>query len=135
MKYTRNSIYSYVKKAVELEMPNAFVTAEYTATPAKFPAVFIREISQVRTAEATTLAFTDKQHESSFEVQIFSAKQSGAMTEAYKLMEIVRNSFNELYFAEISETPIENAIDKTIFRLVARFRRVIGGGDTMPTKQ
>lgn len=80
----------------------------------------------------TQIDFEDVQWESVFEIQIVSAKANTAATEAYGIMDIARQSFNDLYYREFSETNIDNG---DTFTLVGRFRRVIGGGDEMPIIQ
>ena len=78
----------------------------------------------------TQLDFQDVQYESVFEIQVVSAKNNTSSTEAYSLMEIARQAFSDLYYREFSETNIDTG---DTFTIIGRFRRVIGGGDTMPT--
>ena len=54
-----------------------------------------------------------------------------AATEAYNIMEVARNAMSAMYYREFSETNIDGG-DK--FTIVGRFRRVIGGGDTLPSE-
>jgi hypothetical protein len=44
-------------------------------------------------------------------------------------MESAKAAFNKLYYREFSETNIDRGDTYTI---VGRFRRIIGGGDTIP---
>lgn len=129
MKYSRNAVYSFVRDAVKAEFPDAFVTGKYVLKPAKFPAVYIHEIDRSRTLQGTQLDFQDVQWESVFECQVASAKADTAMTEAYEIMDVVRQAFSNLYYREFSEANTDK-IDT--FTVIGRFRRVIGGGDEMP---
>lgn len=129
MNYSRNAVYTRVHDAILADAPNTYVTSRHVAKPSSFPAVLIHEIDRSRPLQNTQLDFEDVQWESVFEVQVVSAKANTAATEAYAIMEIARQAMSSLYYREFSETNIDNGDD---FTIVGRFRRVIGGGDTMP---
>ena len=128
--YSRNGVYSRVRAAIVAQYPSAYVTSRMVAKPSTFPAILIHEIDRNRPIENVQLDFQDVQWESVFEAQVVSAKANTAATEAYNIMEIVRQTFSDLYYREFSETNIDSG---DTFTIVGRFRRVIGGGDTMPT--
>ena len=128
--YTRNAVYSRVRAPIIAEFPNAYVTSRMVAKPSSFPAILIHEIDRNRPIQNTQLDFQDVQWESVFEAQVVSAKANTAATEAYSIMEIVRQAFSDLYYREFSETNIDNG---DTFTIIGRFRRIIGGGDTMPS--
>lgn len=128
--YSRNAIYTFVRSAINSAFPSAYITSRMVAKPASFPAILIHEIDRDRPLQNTQLDFEDVQWESVYEVQIVSAKANTAATEAYSIMDVVRQSFNNLFYREFSETNIDRG---DTFTLIGRFRRVIGGGDTMPT--
>jgi hypothetical protein len=44
-------------------------------------------------------------------------------------MDLARAAFSSLYYREFSETNIDRG---DTFTIVGRFRRIIGGGDSMP---
>ena len=56
-------------------------------------------------------------------------KQNTAATEAYSIMDLAKAAMSGLYYREFSETNIDRS---DTFTIIGRFRRVIGGGDTMP---
>ena len=129
MKYSRNAVYNRLRERILAEFPNAYVTSRMVAKPASFPAILIHEIDRFRPLESTQLNFKDVQWESVFEAQIVSAKANTASSEAYDIMDIVRQSFSDIYYREFSETNIDNG---DTFHIIGRFRRKIGGGDEMP---
>ena len=129
MKYTRNAVYTCVTDAIRASFPSAYCTSRYVAKPSSFPACYIHEIDRSRPLEYTQLDFEDVQWESSFEIQIVSAKADTAASEAYAVMETARAAFGNLYYRQFSEAIIDQG-EK--FTVIGRFRRVIGGGDTMP---
>ena len=128
MKYSRNAVYTRIHDAVKASFADAYVTATYEITPSAFPTVFVRETSSVQGARAVTFTTDDDQYQSTFEVQIFCDKQ---MT-AYSIMSIVQAEMRELHYIQDMLQPVDN-LDRTIYRLVARFHRTYGGGDEMPT--
>ena len=130
MTYSRNAIYTRIVNAIRAVYPNTYCTSRLVAKPSTFPACYIHEIDRNRPLQNTQLDFQDVQYESVFEIQVVSAKNNTASTEAYNLMEIARQAFSDLYYREFSETNIDTG---DTFTIIGRFRRVIGGGDTMPT--
>ena len=128
---TRNAIYTRVVNAIRAAYPSTYCTSRYVAKPSSFPACYIHEIDRSRPLENTQLDFQDVQWESSFEIQVVSTLANTAATEAHNIMEVARNAMSTMYYREFSETNIDGG-DK--FTVVGRFRRVIGGGDTLPSE-
>lgn len=130
MTYERTAVYNYVRGMVAEAYPSVYITSRYVAKPPAFPACLIREIDRNRPIQNTQLDFKDVQWESVFEAQVVSAKANVSATEAYSIMEVVRQAFSNLYYREFSETSVDSG---DTYSIIGRFRRVIGGGDTMPT--
>lgn len=132
MKYTNNAIYTLVRNAVKEVFADANVTQTYVPKRAAFPTVFIREIGRLTPQETATISNAQDIYETTWEAQVFSDLHPGAKEQAYELMAIVKATLRTLYFVETFESPLEQS-DKDIYCLVARFRRVIGSGEEMPT--
>lgn len=132
MKYTNNAIFTAIRNAVKAEYADANCVQMYTPTPAKFPTVFAREIGHFTPQQAWTLTNAQDISERTWEVQVFSNLSTGSKEQAYEILDICKNVMRSLYFLETFEQPIDQQ-DKSIYCLVARFRRVIGGGEDMPT--
>lgn len=130
MTYSRNAIYTRIANAIKTVFPNAYCTSRMVASPAKFPACLIHEIDNSRPLQNTQLDFEDVQYESVFEIQVVSNKANTAASEAYDIMAFADAAFNGLYYRRFSQTNIDRS---DTFTIIARYRRVIGGGDTMPT--
>lgn len=127
--YSRNAVYTEVRSAIATQFPTAYITSRMVAKPSTFPAVLIHEIDRNRPTQNIQLDFQDVQWESVYEIQIVSAKANTAATEAYSIMDVARQTMSNLFYREFSETNIDTG---DTFTLIGRFRRVIGGGDTMP---
>lgn len=132
MNYTNNAIYSRVRTAVQTVESSAFLTQTYAPVPTKFPTVFVREIGRLTPQETATMSNAQDIYETTWEAQIFTNVKNGSKEQAYSLMSAVKGAFRKLYFVETMEEPIEQS-DKNIYCLVARFRRIIGSGEAMPT--
>lgn len=132
MKYTNNAIFTAIRNAVKTEYADANCVQMYTPTPAKFPTVFAREIGHFTPQQAWTLTNAQDISERTWEVQVFSNLSTGSKEQAYEILDICKDVMRNLYFIETFEQPIDQQ-DKSIYCLVARFRRVIGGGEDMPT--
>ena len=127
---TRNAIYDHVASAITAVHTNVRCTSRYIPVPPSYPSCYIHEIEHYRPLENMQLDYEDVQWQSSFEIQVISNKKGTAASEAYSIMETAKAAFNSLYFRELSETSIEGT---ETFTVIGRFRRHIGGGDSMPT--
>ena len=109
-----------------------YCTSRFTPKPEHFPACYMTEISRRDVVRNVTLAHDSDVQDVSWEVQIYSNKAVGALDEAFSILEDVETAFHGLAFIETmcSEMPFG---DKSIYRLVARFSRVIGGNDSIQT--
>ena len=132
MKYTNNAIYTRIRNAAVACVATCNCTQTYTLTKAKFPTVFAREIGRLTPNGTPTLSNAQDISERSWEVQIFSNVKPGAKEQAYELMDAVKGALRSLYFVEYFESPLDQQ-DKSIYCLVARFRRIIGSGEDMPS--
>lgn len=126
---TRNAVYDYVSKAITAVHTNAHCTSRRVPKPSAYPSCYIHEIDHYRPLENMQLDYQDVQWQSSFEIRIISNKKGTAASEAYAILDTARSAFNEIYYRELSATPIDGT---ETFTIVARFRRTIGGGDSMP---
>ena len=131
MTYSVNGIFDYVKRSILASHSEAYVTSRREPIPRAFPCVEIRQFNKNRQINAVTLDMKDRQYITIFEVQIFSNSQNSALSEAYALEETVETAFNNLGYRVTFCQPIDN-IDPSIFRIIARFERVIGMGDILP---
>lgn len=130
--YTNNAIFTAIRSAVTAVVGTAYCTQTYVGIPSKFPTVFAREVGRFTPTEAATMSNAQDIYETTWEVQIFSNLKTGAKEQAYSLMGAVKTALRGLYFVETMENPIESG-DNSYYTLVARFRRIIGSGESMPT--
>lgn len=125
---THNVIYTKICDAVLSVNENAYCSAVFNPVPASFPAVFVREVNRKVNRRYVDLECTDEQYTSTYQVQVFSNLKTGAMSEAYSILDAIKASFKKMYYIEDMERQLDN-IDPSIYRLVAEFTRTIGSGD------
>lgn len=132
MTYSREAVYTYVRNAIVTAHSGAYVTSRREPVGKTFPAVRLSEVNRIRTQAYATLANDDQQYNSTFEAEIFSNEQNGALATAYSVLDTVESAFKTLGYFETFCEPIDN-IDPSVFRIVARFSRQIGMADVMPS--
>lgn len=131
MSMTRNKIYSYVEARVKDHGADIYCAGKLEPIPSSFPACFIEEAQHNQRSSAVTLDHDDEQLDVTYEVQVCSNRVNGALSECYDIMGVVEAAFKTLAFVEISCSPVDN-IDPAVYRLVARFTRLICALDPMP---
>lgn len=132
MTYSRKAVYSYVRNAIVASHSGAYVTARREPVPKNFPAIELTEMNRVRTERFATLANDDEQYDSTFQAEIFSNAQNGALEEAYSILGTIESAFKKLGYFETYCQPIDN-VDPSIFRIISRFTKQIGMADVIPT--
>jgi len=132
MKYSKNAVYTSVRNAVKTVYAEAYVTGTIAAVPAKSPAVMMQEIGYFHNSEAVTLGGSQGVWTSTFEAQVFSNKAKTGMTECTTIMDTVVSAFVSLGYVLTAMNIVEDGKDGKN-RLTARFRRICGDGEAMPT--
>ena len=123
-------IYNYIEKATNTTARPVYCATRLEIIPPSFPACYLTEINRYDRG-SVNLMRTDKMKMMVWEAQIFSNKATGAVDEAYGILEDVDIAFAHLGFTQTYCQQVSN-IDPSIYRLVGRWERMIGDGDTFP---
>lgn len=126
-------IYNYIEEAVNLPDRPVYCASRYEIVPPSFPAAYLSEIDRMDRG-AINLKRTDKMKFITWEAQVFSNLTVGAVDEAHEIMDDIDGAMAHLGFTQTYCMPIENA-DPTIYRLVGRWTRLLGDGDTLPVTE
>lgn len=126
-------IYNYIEEAVNLPDRPVYCASRYEIVPPSFPAAYLSEIDRMDRG-AINLKRTDKMKFVTWEAQVFSNLTVGAVDEAHEIMDDIDDAMARLGFVQTYRAPIENA-DPTIYRLVGRWTRLLGDGDTLPVTE
>ena len=130
---TRHEIFTKLDTDVNTTARPVYMTSRFESVWEQFPACYVTEISRRDLRNAVNLLFTDNVKVVGWEAQVFSNKTVGAVDEAHDIMTDIEESFREMKFIETycAETPYT---DRSIYRIVARFERVIADSDTLNTE-
>lgn len=119
----RNEVFSRIREAVKAEFPNASIEAEYVNEPAAFPHVSVEAIDM--SPEYLDNTATEKYTRTVYEINIHSDKRSGAMTECYKIADIISVLLIGCNMVRtFGPRPLQNLANNSIKRLVLRFEGV-----------
>lgn len=130
MAISKNQIYTNIVNAVTDAFPTAYCAGRIEPIPDHFPAVYARMIGFSIPVNSVSLTFDSHLERPTYEVQVFSAKENDAGQEAYDIMRVVGSVMASMGFLCDMVEPIDN-IDPTVFRIVGRWHRIIGDGDTV----
>lgn len=132
---TQNEVYNRIADALQGEFETLFTTSTRVYAPKVFPCVWIVEIDGTPDGRYVNLDLSDEQRRSTFEVQAYSNAPEGAMLEVDAIIGKAILEFRKIGYVCSMNQPIDNGYDENIKRRVARFTRIIGGGDTLPEIQ
>ena len=118
-----NRVLTNIKTAETGTCPN--ITSANSDNPPKFPALLVDQIDNPDVAE--DLENSENAIESTIEIQAYSNK---SLTESRKIINIACDAMRQMgYRRRMGPKQVANAGTSKIFRIVARFSRVIGSGD------
>lgn len=114
-----NEVYTRVKTEVKATFSDIDSSSEYVNAPASFPHMSV-EMTDSYPADATN-ALSEGMTRCVFTVNVYSNKANGRKAEAKKIMNIINEAFASMNFTRLSQMPMPNLADNTIYRIVARF--------------
>lgn len=127
---TFEDVYTKARAAVLERYSSAYLTSMYEPIPSSFPAVSIRSVGRSTPAQNVSLNNTENVQEWTIEVQVCSNLKNAQKSEADSILSIIEQSMKSMFFVETSASPVDNA-DTNIYRLVARFRRIVADADEL----
>ena len=120
-----NKVLSVVREAVLAQYPTASVYGEYVEVPASFPCVTVTEDTNYTYVYTKDEQLAEHHTEVQYAVNVYSNKQTGAKLEAKAIMNIADNAMQGMKFWRTMTRQVPN-VDRTIYRLIARYRAVVG---------
>lgn len=120
-----NKVLSVVREAVLAQYPTASVYGEYVEVPASFPCVTVTEDTNYTYVYTKDEQLAEHHAEVQYSINVYSNKQAGAKLEAKAIMNIADNAMQGMKFWRTMTRQVPN-VDRTIFRLIARYRAVVG---------
>ena len=121
-----SEVFSTVATALRAEFTGIFVSGEAVAAPSSFPAVTLVEQDNSTYQRSLDSSGSEKHAVVMYEANAYSNLGSGKKKQTRAIMAIIDNEMQDMGFVRIGSSPAEvpNA-DKTIYRMVARYRATI----------
>ena len=112
-------------------LPTTYVSGVYEPVPSSFPAVYITEIDNSVWRNGISSSEVDNYAAITYEVNVYSNVKGRKKTECREIANTVDGVMKGLNFTRMSMNPVPNLADSTIYRIVARYRAVVGQNETL----
>ena len=119
-----NEVFDKIARAIKVEYPKAHIVGEYVKSPPRFPSISIIETDN-SVYERTQSNSIENHADVTYEVNIYSNKESGKKSECKAIATLIDNEFATLGFSRMMLQPIPNLDDATIYRMVGKYRAVV----------
>lgn len=121
-----SEVYSCVETALKAACPKVFMTGEYVKSPSSFPCVSLVEINNAVYRNSSTNTVEENHIAVTYEVNVYSNKTKGKKAECRTIMSVVDTKLANIGFTRMMLEPVPNMEDATIYRLLGRYRAVVG---------
>lgn len=112
-------------------LPTTYVSGVYEPVPSSFPAVYITEIDNSVWRNGISSSEVENYAAITYEVNVYSNVKGRKKTECREIANTVDGVMKGLNFTRMSMNPVPNLADSTIYRIVARYRAVVGQNETL----
>lgn len=123
-----NKVYTALRQV--LTPMGAITGSVFTESPAKFPYVFIEMTNNSIYERGVDSAYIENFSEQNFEINIYT-KGNTKKTMAKQLAEAVDSKLKEFGFRRIMYSPVPNFIDNNIYRMILRYKVIVGRNETL----
>ena len=126
-----NLVIDTISKAIGASAySNTLVVSDYTDTPSSFPCVSVIEADNYTYRRTQDNDLKEHHTNVMYEVNVYSNKTKASKEEAKAILDIVDTAFQNIKFTRTLKQSIPNR-DKTVYRIVARYRAIIGEAQTI----
>ncbi len=119
-------IFSEVSEKARAKFPKLFMVGEYVKSPPSFPCVSLVEIDNATFRNSQTTDTRENHVAVTYELNIYSNKKSGKKSECKSIAAYIDELLMRLNFTRTMLEPVPNEGDATIYRMLGRYRAVIG---------
>lgn len=126
-----SEIFSDLSEVIRTAYPNIFMTGEYVKSPSSFPCVSLVEISNAVYRNSSNTSVEENHAAVTYEVNVYSNKSKGKKAECREIMNVIDTRLAEIGFTRMMLEPVPNMEDATIYRLLGRYRAVVGADHTI----
>ena len=120
-----NDVFSLVAAELRSEYAGVWVSGDYVAVPARFPAVIISEANNRVYEMSRTSSKRENAATVMYECKIYSNKVNNKHQEARAIAKTLDAKMDELGFTRTFMSPIPNLLDASVFQIICRYEAVI----------
>ena len=126
-----NEIFSEVAAAARAKFPGLYMVGEYVKTPPEFPCVSLVEIDNATFRNSMTNQPEENHAAVTWELNVYSNKKSGKKSECKAIAACIDEVLLRRNFTRMMLEPVPNEADATVYRMLGRYRAVIGKDHTI----
>jgi len=126
-----SELFTLIAETVRGAYPDAFVSQEYVARPARFPAVSIRESSNTANRSTQTSSQTENHADVMYEVNVYSNRAEGKKAECKAIIALIDEQFGFYGFTRSFLNAIPNLNEATVYRMTARYTATVSADKTI----
>lgn len=122
-----NIIYTTLKKVLinECKLNPQFISTEIVLKPKNYPWVTIIEMMNIPYSKTQTNDDIENHAEVVYEINVYTNDKNGKKSRCKKIISTVDTKMKNLGFRRIMLSPIPNANDPTIYRIIARYEAIV----------
>ena len=124
-------VFNSVATKVRAAYPKAYMVGEYVKTPSSFPCVSLVEVDNQVWKNSRSSTETENHAQVMYEVQVFTNDTKGKKSKCREIIGVVDDALKHLGFTRTLLNPIPNEEDATIYRMVGRYRALVGKDSTI----
>ena len=121
-----HQVFDRVAKAIRASFPKAVVRGEYVRSPSSFPFVSLVEQSNTTYRDSQTTTNFENHVSLLYVAEIYSNKKTAKKDECRRIAAILDQEMRRIGFDRSFLQPTPNMEDSTIYRIVGRYRAIVG---------
>lgn len=124
-------VYDYIASRALEAFPGLYVTGEYVPSPPSFPCLVIMELDNFALAGSQSADNMENHAVVLYEIAVYSNLTTGRKAQCRSIAAFADRLMTGLNFTRTMLEPVPNLNDATIYRMVGRYRAVIGEDGTI----
>ncbi len=120
-----SEIFTSIASVLREQFPGIYVTGEYVHKPPKLPAVMIEEMSNAVHTRAIDNGQIENAADVMYQVDVYSNRNKGRKEEVRAIIRAIDEQFSAMRFERSFLNPVPNMNDATIYRMTARYRKIM----------
>jgi hypothetical protein len=129
--YLEEEIFGEIADQFYAQYPDGYITGEFVPTPPQFPAVSLIEVDNATFRKSMTSSPDENHAAVMYELNVYSNSKTGKKTECKQIAAFIDTLLLRMNFSRMMLEPVPNADDATIYRMLGRYRAVVGKDNTI----